>query len=71
MKSETPNATKIPIVYVRSDVLKAGIRNRRRSMTGSEEVSCRHTKARPIAVPAAIQTAGGHPCAPTAASLRP
>ena len=71
MKTYDPNTAKVASMYVASDALKAGVRNSRRSITGSASVCYLRTNTAASANPAAMENPGTHPTPCAAICLRP
>jgi hypothetical protein len=71
MNGKVPNMTKMPSMLVATAVLKAGVRNSRRSISGSARRRCRRTNAAPRTNPVRMDRAGSHPGPSWATCLRP
>ena len=71
MNNKVPNTTKMPSAYVASAVLKAAMRNSRRSSSGLGSRCCRRTNTTPSASPARSDSTGSQIPSPSASCLSP
>ena len=71
IKKKVPNTRNRLSVFAARDALNAGVRKRRRSISGSASLCWRRTNASPIARPARIDSVGTGPKPFWASSLMP